>query len=187
MLAVKRHFFERLIIYSKCVRHPARAYYLLHGVRAYTKVPYNPPIRRTTLHGAQYIGSKRGHRQGISICNPMWEGGATNGGIVGNFCIYPNTMQEVINISLRFSELNVDQFVLAVANVAQGPLFRVFSPHSANVKHGKRQKMSISRDHGCSVLAILKRLYMPARCQNRRHHQATLPVALSVVGSSCCH
>lgn len=49
----------------------------------------------------------------------------TNGGIVDNFCICPNTAVEAMGISQRFGELNVDPFIVALAGAAQGPLARI--------------------------------------------------------------
>ncbi len=49
----------------------------------------------------------------------------TNGGIVDNFCIAPNTTNECINVNILLSHLNLDPFVIAIANAAGGSLIRV--------------------------------------------------------------
>ncbi len=51
----------------------------------------------------------------------------TNGGVVDNFCIAPNTTMEFGAICVRLSELNTDPFVVAMANAAGGPLIRAHS------------------------------------------------------------
>jgi hypothetical protein len=50
---------------------------------------------------------------------------ATNGGVTDNFCICPNSGPEAIGVSIRFSELNVDPFVMAIANAAGGSIGRI--------------------------------------------------------------
>ena len=59
--------------------------------------------------------------------------GVSNGGIVDNFCIAPNSSSEIGAVSCRFCELNIDPFVIAVANAAGGALVKLHLFHERKV------------------------------------------------------
>ena len=59
--------------------------------------------------------------------------GVTNGGIVENFCICPNTSQESTAIITRFAEFNSVPFILFIANAAGGSLARLHGFHERKV------------------------------------------------------
>jgi hypothetical protein len=58
---------------------------------------------------------------------------ATNGEVIDNFCICPNSGPESIGVSIRFAELNVDPFVIAIANAAGGSIGRIHSFYEKTV------------------------------------------------------
>lgn len=51
--------------------------------------------------------------------------GTTNGHVVDNFCIAPNSGPESMAIAVRFGDLNSEPFVISVANAAGGSLARL--------------------------------------------------------------
>lgn len=56
--------------------------------------------------------------------------GVTNGGIVDNFCICPNTLEESTAVVYRFGELNLDPLVLLIAHHGGGHLGRLHCFHN---------------------------------------------------------
>ena len=90
----------------------------------------NPPLTLPAwMIGAAY------HIAMDAFINSVLQHGAaaTNGGIVDNFCISPNTASECVSVGCRINELNTDPFVIAVANAAGGHLAKIYNFHERRV------------------------------------------------------